>query len=76
MPHIIIKMLSGRTEIQKQQLAEEITKVVMKITGNNEDAVSIAIEDTEQKDWTDKVYNTDIKNSWHKLYKKPGYRPD
>ena len=68
-------MLSGRSNKQKEQLAEEITKLVMKITGNSEDAVSVAIEDVEQKDWTEKVYNTDIKNNWDKLYKKPGYNP-
>jgi 4-oxalocrotonate tautomerase len=75
MPHIIVKMLSDRSEKQKHQLTEEITKVVMKITGNNEGAVSVAIEDVAQKDWTEKVYNVDIKNNWDKLYKKPGYKP-
>jgi 4-oxalocrotonate tautomerase len=75
MPHIIVKMLSGRSDKQKQQLAEEITKVVMKITGNDEDAVSVRMEDVKQKDRTEKVYNTDIKSNWDKLYKKPGYKP-
>jgi 4-oxalocrotonate tautomerase len=75
MPHVILKMLAGRSNKQKQQLAEEITKVVMKITGNNEDAVSVAIEDVEQRDWTEKVYNIDIKGNWNKLYKKPDYKP-
>jgi 4-oxalocrotonate tautomerase len=75
MPHIIVKMLSGRIEKQKQQLAEVVTKVVMKIKGNNADAVSVAAENIEQKDWTEKVYNADIKNNWDKLYKKPGYKP-
>jgi 4-oxalocrotonate tautomerase len=75
MPHVIVKMLSGRSDKQKQKLAEEITKVVMKITGNNEDSVSVSIEDVEQKDWTEKVYNIDIRNNWDKLYKKPGYSP-
>ena len=54
---------------------EEITKVVMKITGNQEESVSVSIEDVEQQDWTEVVYNTDIKNNWDKLYKKPGYKP-
>lgn len=75
MPHVIIKMLSGRTDRLKQQLADEITKTVMKITGNREEAVSVSIEDIEQKDWMENVYNTDIKSSWDKLYKKPGYEP-
>ena len=55
MPHVIVKMLSGRSNKQKQQLAEEITKVVMKITGNTEDAVFVAIENIKQKDCIEKV---------------------
>lgn len=75
MPHVIVKMLSGRSDEQKQQLANEITKVVMKQIGNTEEAVSVTIEDIEQKDWTDKVYKPDIAGNWDKLYKKPGYNP-
>jgi 4-oxalocrotonate tautomerase len=75
MPHVIVKMLTGRSGKQKQQLAEEITKVVMKHTGNSEDAVSVSIEDVDQSDWTEKVYKADIANNWEKLYKKPGYGP-
>jgi 4-oxalocrotonate tautomerase len=75
MPHVNVKMLPGRTEKQKQQLAGEITKAVMKITGNGEEAVSVSIEDVEQSDWTEKVYKPDIVGNWTKLYKKPGYNP-
>ena len=75
MPHVIIKMLSGRSDDQKTKLAEEITKVVMKHTGNTEDAVSVSIEDVKQSDWTEKVYKPDIAGNWDKLYKKPGYNP-
>jgi 4-oxalocrotonate tautomerase len=73
MPHVIVKMLSGRSDKQKELLAEEITKVVMKHTGNTEDAVSVSIEDVDQSDWTEKVYMPDIKNNWERLFKKPGY---
>ena len=66
MPHIIVKMLSGRTDKQKQQLAKEITKVVMKVTGINEDADSVAIEDVEQRDWTE---NFTIRK-WILLFRK------
>jgi 4-oxalocrotonate tautomerase len=75
MPHVNVKMLPGRTEKQKQQLAGEITKAIMKITGNGEEAVSVSIEDVEQSDWTEKVYKPDIVGNWTKLYKKPGYNP-
>jgi len=75
MPHVIVKMLSGRSDKQKKHLAEEITKVVMRITGNGEEAVSVSIEDVAQGDWTEKVYKPDIAAHWENLYKKPGYDP-
>jgi 4-oxalocrotonate tautomerase len=75
MPHVIVKMLSGRSDKQKKQLAQEITKVVVRITGNGEEAVSVSIEDVAQGDWTDKVYKPDIAAHWDNLYKKPGYDP-
>ena len=75
MPHVIVKMLAGRDDKQKQQLADELAKVVMKHTGNTEDAVSVSIEDIEHSDWTEKVYKPDIAAKWNTLYKKPGYNP-
>jgi 4-oxalocrotonate tautomerase len=75
MPHVIVKMLSGRTDEQKKRLATEITKVVMNITGNEEQAVSVSIEDVKQSDWIEKVYKPDILSNWDKLYKEPGYNP-
>jgi 4-oxalocrotonate tautomerase len=75
MPHVIVKMLLGRTDEQKKRLATEITKVVMNITGNEEDSVSVIIEDVKQSDWTEKVYKQDILSNWDKLYKEPGYNP-
>ena len=75
MPHVIVKMLSGRSDEQKTKLADEITKVVMKMTGNSEEAVSVSIEDVKQSEWTEKVYKPDIAGNWDKLYKKPGYNP-
>jgi 4-oxalocrotonate tautomerase len=75
MPHVIVKMLSGRTDEQKKRLATEITKVVMNVTGNEEQAVSVSIEDVKQSDWTEKVYKQDILSNWDKLYKEPGYNP-
>jgi 4-oxalocrotonate tautomerase len=75
MPHVIVKMLPGRTNEQKKQLAAAITKAVMNITGNEEQAVSVSIEDVGQNDWREKVYKPDIAANWDKLYKEPGYNP-
>lgn len=38
-------------------------------------SVSVAIEDIEPKDWTEKVYVPDILAKPEKIYKKPGYNP-
>lgn len=73
MPHVIVKLLAGRTEEQKARIAKEVTKAVMATTGNGEDAVSVAIEDVAREDWTQKVYRPDILDKWSKLFKKPGY---
>jgi 4-oxalocrotonate tautomerase len=75
MPHVIIKLLSGRTGQQKARIAEEVTKAVMATTGNGEDAVSVAIEDVAPGEWTEAVYKPDILGNWDHLFKKPGYDP-
>jgi 4-oxalocrotonate tautomerase len=75
MPHVIVKLLAGRTEQQKARIAEEVTKAIMATTGNGADAVSVAIEDVEQKDWVRKVWDPDIADQWDQLFKKPGYDP-
>lgn len=75
MPHVIVKLLSGRSEQQKARIANEVTKAVMASTGNGEDAVSVSIEDVEPNEWTEKVYRPDILGGRGKLYKKPEYNP-
>jgi 4-oxalocrotonate tautomerase len=75
MPHVIVRMYSGRSKQQKTRLAEEITKAVMATLNQDEAAVSVAIEDVEPKDWIEKVYKPDVLGNSGALYKKPGYNP-
>jgi 4-oxalocrotonate tautomerase len=75
MPHVIIKMVEGRTEAQKQALTAELTKAVMSSLGCAEDSVSVAIEDVAKSDWTEAVYVPDIQGQADRIYKKPGYDP-
>ena len=75
MPHVIVKLYTGRSEQQKARLAEEVTKAVMAGANCAEQAVSVCIEDVEPNDWTEKVYKPDIVGQPDKLYKKPGYDP-
>jgi 4-oxalocrotonate tautomerase len=75
MPHVIVKLLPGRSEPQKTRLAEEIVKDVVAIAKCEEKSVSVAIEEIKPEDWAEKVYRPDVLNRPEKLYKKPGYNP-
>ena len=73
MPHVIVKIWPGKTEEQKQNLADAIVRDVMETLGNSEASVSVAIEEIEQARWRDEVYGPDITSRPDKIYKKPGY---
>lgn len=73
MPHVIVKLWTGKSEQQKTRLAEAITKDIMTILHYGDESVSVAMEEVEPKDWIEKVYRPEIKNNLGKLYKKPGY---
>jgi 4-oxalocrotonate tautomerase len=75
MPHIVVKLVPGKSEQQKTRLASEITKDVMSVFGYGEEAVSVAFEEVEPQDWTEKVYKPEIRDKWESVYKKPGYEP-
>jgi 4-oxalocrotonate tautomerase len=73
MPHVIVKLWPGKSEAQKQRLADAITREVCDILNYGEEAVSVAMEEVRAKDWAEKVFRRDIKNNPKNLYKKPGY---
>ena len=75
MPHLILKLQSGRTEAQKAAIAAELTKAIVASAGCTEDAVSVSIEDVDAKNWVEMVYRPDILAQSEGLYKKPGYDP-
>ena len=74
MPHVIVKMYSGKSDKQKSAIAEGVTKAIMKATGQGEESVSVSIEDVAPKDWAEKVFRPEIIGKPDSLYKKPGYR--
>ena len=76
MPHVIVKLASGRSEQQKAQIAAEVTKAIMATAHVGEDAVSVSIEDYAQSEWAEKVYRPDIIGRPATLYKNPGYTID
>ena len=73
MPHVIVKLWPGRSEQQKAQLAEEIVRDVVDISGCEERSVTVAIEEVRPEDLKEEVYDPDIMPCMDKLYKKPGY---
>jgi 4-oxalocrotonate tautomerase len=75
MLHVSIKLIPGRSEEQKMQLAEEVVKDIVILMNCGGESVSVAIEEVEPQDWTEKVYKPDILGNWDKLYKKSGYDP-
>lgn len=75
MPHVLVKLLSGRSDQQKTRIAEEVTKAVMATANCGESAVSVRIEDVAPEAWTETVYKPDILGGPGELIKKPGYGP-
>ena len=75
MPHVIVKLLPGRSEQQKAKLAEEVSEAVMTALDCDESSVSVAIEEVPSGDWTERVYRPDIIGNMGRVYKKPGYDP-
>jgi 4-oxalocrotonate tautomerase len=74
MPHVIVKLHSGRSEQQKSKLAALITQAVMTGAYCAEQSVSVVIEDVEPAAWTEKVCEADIMGQADR-HKKPGYNP-
>jgi 4-oxalocrotonate tautomerase len=74
MPHVIVKLWPGKSERQKQELADRITKDVKEVLNYGDESVSVSMEEVSADDWAEKVYRPDIVARADALYKKPGYR--
>ena len=72
-PHVLVKLWPGKTEQQKKKLASEITKAVMATLNDSDESVSVAMEEVNAADWTEKVYKPEILAKRDTLYKEPGY---
>jgi 4-oxalocrotonate tautomerase len=75
MPHVIVKLLAGRSEAQKARLADAVTKAVMEAANCAAASVSVSLEDVAAEDWVEAVYKPDILGKPDTLYKKPDYDP-
>ena len=52
MPHVLVKLYSGRSQQQKTKLAVAVAKAVVMTLKWGDDAVSVAIEDVNPQAWT------------------------
>jgi 4-oxalocrotonate tautomerase len=74
MPHIIVKLVPGRTEEQKIKLTDKIVQAVMETVDAGESSISVSFEEVPSEKWEKEVYQPDILGKEKTLYKKPGYR--
>jgi len=71
MPHIVIKAISGASQTQLQEAAEQISAIVNKTMGKPEKYISVSVEEYSFGEW-EAVYNECIKDKDNVLV-KPGY---
>ena len=51
MPIVQVKLLEGRTDQQKQKLAEAIAQAMSDIAGSTKSAVQVVYEETSSNNW-------------------------
>jgi len=73
MPHFQIKLLKGKTDVQKRALATEVVKAAQKVIGFGDESYSVTIEDFTWEEWKSEVYPNAIYGNREILFKKPGY---
>lgn len=73
MPHISVKMYTGRTQEQKQKMAEAIKAAVIDTIGCAGNYISVAVEDFAPDDWKP-VFDKEIRNNPN-IFIKPNYEP-
>ena len=75
MPHISVKMLKGRTEEQKRNLAEALAKTLTEQLRCSSQHVTICIVDYTPVEWQE-VFKREVTDKpAEKIYKKPEYDP-
>lgn len=55
MPHIDVNLFPGRTEEQKQKLADKIVEDAMEILGAPRDALSVAMHEVAPENWNQDI---------------------
>ena len=55
MPHIDVNLFPGRTEEQKQMLADKIVEDAMDILGAPREALSVAMHEVAPENWNEDI---------------------
>ena len=71
MPHIVIKTISGPSQKQLREAAEQISAIVNKTMGKPEKYISVSVEEYGFDEW-EGVYDEFIRDKDNVLV-KPGY---
>jgi len=71
MPHIVIKTISGPTQKQLQEAAEQISAIINKTMGKPAKYISVSVEEYSMGEW-EGVYDEYIRGKDNVLV-KPGY---
>ena len=75
MPHVIVKLYPGRTDAQKERLAEAIAQSTAEIAGCALTSVSVAFQEVAPDAWAEAVYRPEIIDAAESLVRAPGYNP-
>lgn len=75
MPHVVVKMWSGKSDEQKAALTQALVQALKSTLGSSDSSISVAIEDVAPEDWMRQVYEPEIAPRLESLHKKPGYGP-
>ena len=73
MPHIDVKMLSGRSNEEKVLLAEALLKAIQNTLSINEKWITVSIKDFNSKEWQE-VFSKEIATN-KDLFIQPKYDP-
>ena len=71
MPHVIVKLWPGKSERQKQRLADAIARDVMEILHYGEESVSVAMEEIGATEWVAKAFGPTFNPSPIKSTRSP-----
>lgn len=75
MPHITVKMYPGRSDAEKQLLADNLATLLHDTMGYKRESVSVAVVEVEPSRWMQDVYEPEITQGGATLLRRPGYGP-